>query len=649
MLQQSPRNIWNFNTEPIACKLKALPPMSLKLASGSALEPLWDCLVRRYHYLGYRNLLGHRLKYIAFIDNRPVATLSWSAAALKLRARDAFIGWSTEQRKIYLNRVANNSRFLILPWVNIPHLASHVLSRNIQRLKGDWLEHFAQPLWLLETFVDPLFFRGTSYKAANWQFFGHTYGSRKQGQGYVYHGAKKELYLYVLDSKFRKYIGCEQKFFEPFHRPPTISRKVEELRMILRHADWHPDIMPYMDITEDDLKIMADELVTFHEQFHTYFGRSEHQRLGLAYISGLLSNSKAKSVEPIALEFLEQRSVRSLQRFMKTYNWDQEAIELRHQSMLSEMIATPEGMINIDGSDFVKKGKESVGVARQYCGEVGKVENSQSGVFVGYSSHKGYGLLTSQLYMPEIWFSEEYAERRRDNMVPEELTFQTKLEIGIALINKVVATGLFPSKWIGCDATFGSDIKFLKALPQDRHYFASIRSNTKVFLEKPEIGVLPYNGRGPHPKKKIVLPGQSEAKNVSEVIKSENIEWVTTILAEGAKGPIIADIAAVRVYLSRDGLPEESPCWLFMRRISEGAIKYAISNAPEDIPLSELCKASTMRWPIEQCFEDGKSNLGMGDYEHRSWPAWHRHMTYVFLALQFLLQLRLKYKKKLQR
>ncbi|RZB35653.1 MAG: hypothetical protein SRB2_02950 [Desulfobacteraceae bacterium Eth-SRB2] len=104
-------------------------------------------------------------------------------------------------------------------------------------------------------------------------------------------------------------------------------------------------------------------------------------------------------------------------------------------------------------------------------------------------------------------------------------------------------------------------------------------------------------------------------------------------------------MARIRVYLSRDGLPEEKPLWLFIRRNSDGQLKYALSNAPEDIPFSELCKASTMRWPIEQCFKEGKYQIGMDHYEHRSWPAWHRHMIYVFLALHFLLRLRIKFKK----
>jgi SRSO17 transposase len=635
-----------MNTEPIIGSLNSLMPVTLELVSQSNLEPLWDHLVSEYHYLGYRRLLGHRLKYLIFIQGRPVAALSWSAPALKLRVRDKFIGWSDEQRKTHLNRIANNSRFLILPWVRVSNLASHVLSINIGQLNKDWQQQFNKTLWLVETFVDPCRFKATSYRASNWKFVGLTHGCGKQGQGYFYHGAIKEVYVYVLEPHFRSIIGCQQKPYYPFHRPPSSLKKVEGLHMILRHAGWHPDIVPCMKLTEHDVEAMADELVKFHQQFHDCFGRIEHQRLGLTYLSGLMSNVKTKAVEPIALEFLGSDGVRGLQRFMKSYRWDQEAMEAKHQRQLSESISCPDGMINVDSSEFVKKGKESVGVARQYCGAVGKVENCQSGVFVGYSSEKGYGLLTCRLYMPRSWFAKEHEKRRKYNLVPEDLTFQTKPQIALDLISKVAGRNLFPAKWIGCDATFGSDSNFLESLPKGIHYFASVRSKTQVFLKKPKVGLPPYKGRGPRPKKIKVLPGQPQAQSVSKIAQSQKLTWETVILAEGAKGPVVAEVARLRVLLSNNKLPKGSPLWLFMRRMPDGQTKYALSNAPKRMPIPEMCKASTLRWPIEQSFGEGKGQIGMDHYEHRSWPAWHRHMTYVFLGLHFLLRLRLRFKKK---
>jgi SRSO17 transposase len=616
------------------------------LVSHSEREPAWNQLVERYHYLGFRQLVGHRLKYLATIQGRPVAALSWSAPALKLRVRDRFIGWSDRQRKQYLHRIASNSRFLVLPWVEVPHLASHVLARNVRRLAQDWREHFDVAVWLLETFVDPRYFQATCYRAANWTFVGITQGSRKQGRGYVHHGARKEVYVYALNPRFRTLIGCAPQPYDPFRRPPRFAQQMEALKMMLRHDGWSPDLLPWMDLTEADLKVLAQELVAFHAAFHDCFGRIEHQRLGLGYLSGLLSHCEAKSVEPIALERLGEDSVRSLQRFLKSYGWDHEAMEATHRSLLAAEMASENGMINVDSSEFLKKGRESVGVARQYCGVVGKVDNCQSGVFVGYSSDRGYGLLTAQLYMPAVWFTEAYETRRNDTLVPEDLSFQTKPQIALGLIEKIAKTEQFPARWIGCDATFGSDSKFLESLPPQLYYFASVRSDTQVFLDQPKVGLPPYKGRGRYPTKLRVLPGEPGPQTVAEVAQSPRCAWTPVVLAEGAKGPIVAEVARLRVYRSHEGLPQDRPEWLFLRRMSNGELKYALSNAPESIAFSALCQAATRRWPIEQCFGDGKGQVGMDHYEHRSWPAWHRHMIYVFLALHFLHRLRVRFKKK---
>jgi SRSO17 transposase len=532
---------------------------------------------------------------------------------------------------------------LILPWVQVSHLASHVLALTIRRLNQDWERQFHTTLWLLETFVDPRRFRATSYKAANWQGLGPTHGFGKQGPTYVYHGSFKEVYVYVLDPDFRQRIGCEPIL--PFHRPAPSLKKAEDLAMILRHETWSPDLVPWVELTEKDVQGISQELIHFHQQFHECYGRVEHHRLGLAYFSGLLSNLDAKSVEPIALAFLDDHTVRPLQQFLKVGRWDHEEMETQHQTLLADSLSSPEGMITVDSSEFPKKGKESVGVARQYCGAVGKVDNCQSGVFIGYSSSKGYGLLTSQLYMPQEWFSPAYAKRRKDTLVPSDLTFQTKPQIALALIKEIVEKNLLGTRWIGCDATFGSDPTFLASLPKGLYYLANVRSNTQVFLKKPPIGLPLYSGRGRRPKRRKILTGQPQPKTVAQIAKSRKTLWQPMILAEGAKGPILADIACLRVLPAHEGLPQETSVWLLMRRTLDGQIKYAFSNAPEEMPLSELAPASTLRWGIEQCFEDGKGYTGMGKYEHRSWPAWHRHMIYVFLALHFLFRLRLRFKK----
>jgi hypothetical protein len=140
--------------------------------------------------------------------------------------------------------LANNSRFLILPGVQIPHLASHVLSLTIRRLYQDWQQYFHTRLWLLETFVDPGRFQGTSYRAANWRYVGPTSGFGKQGIHYTYHSSCKEVYLYVLEPDFRQPHWLPTT--PPVHRPTPSQKKVEELAMILRHADWSQDLVPWL-------------------------------------------------------------------------------------------------------------------------------------------------------------------------------------------------------------------------------------------------------------------------------------------------------------------------------------------------------------------------------------------------------------------
>jgi SRSO17 transposase len=166
-----------------------------------------------------------------------------------------------------------------------------------------------------------------------------------------------------------------------------------------------------------------------------------------------------------------------------------------------------------------------------------------------------------------------------------------------------------------------------------------------VFLKKPKVGLPPYKGRGPRPKKVRVLPGQPQAQSVSKIAQSQKLTWKSLILAEGAKGPIVAEVARLRVLFFNSKLPKGSPLWLFMRRTPDGQVQYALSNAPKRMSMPEMCKASTLRWPIEKCFEEGKGQIGMDHYEHRSWPGWHRHMTYVFLGLHFLFCLLLRFKK----
>jgi SRSO17 transposase len=311
-----------------------------------------------------------------------------------------------------------------------------------------------------------------------------------------------------------------------------------------------------------------------------------------------------------------------------------DAMKLQCQKRLADAISEDGGMANVDGSDFPKKGNKSVGVSRQHCGTLGKIENCQAGVFVGYSSDIGYGLVDYRLYMPKSWMGDENKERRDECHVPEDLEFKTKVELASEMISNMIETGLFKVKWVGADSNFGRNKEFLKTLPEGTLYFADILFNMKVF---PLTGPA---GSG--------IAAEDSVK-VCDVATDESIGWERTILAEGSKGPIIAEDKCVRVHDNdSNGKTKGKPgaeLWLYIRKYPDGKLKYALSNAPYETPMSELRRAGTMRWPIEQCFEECKDELGMDHYETRSWVTWHRHMLFVLIAHLFLLEVRLGSKK----
>ncbi|RLI67895.1 hypothetical protein DRO91_09690 [Candidatus Heimdallarchaeota archaeon] len=171
---------------------------------------LWDYLIHHYHYLKLPALVGEHVKHIVFINNQVVACLAWSSAAWKIKFRDQFIGWDELTKRKNLYRIANNSRFLILPWVQVKHLASKVLALSLKRLSRDWQNVHGHHVYLAETFVDTARFKGTCYKAANWLYVGHTKGSAKKGNAYHYHGQPKAIYLYPLHHHFRRLLNDDQ-------------------------------------------------------------------------------------------------------------------------------------------------------------------------------------------------------------------------------------------------------------------------------------------------------------------------------------------------------------------------------------------------------------------------------------------------------
>jgi len=180
------------------------------ISLGSQDRYLWEYLVHHYHYLGLPTLVGEQVRHIVLLNDQVVACLAWASAAWKLRARDEFIGWDENVRRKNLYLIANNTRFLVLPWIRVTHLASKVLSLSLKRLSSDWQKKYAHPVYLAETFVDNARFKGTCYKAANWRYVGQTSGSARRGNSWRYHGQPKSVYLYPLHRHFRRMLNDDQ-------------------------------------------------------------------------------------------------------------------------------------------------------------------------------------------------------------------------------------------------------------------------------------------------------------------------------------------------------------------------------------------------------------------------------------------------------
>jgi hypothetical protein len=189
---------------PISGELADFPPVTIALVRHTELEPLYNSLVNQYHYLGYRQIVGQHLKYLAFLGDRPVACLGWGSAAWAVKSREAFIGWDKPTKGNNLAFVVNNTRFLILPWVSIKCLASKLLAINARKIALDWMNVYQQPVYLLETFVEKERFLGTCYKAANWICVGQTKGTSKRGHDHLVHGLIKDVFLYPLRKDFRE-------------------------------------------------------------------------------------------------------------------------------------------------------------------------------------------------------------------------------------------------------------------------------------------------------------------------------------------------------------------------------------------------------------------------------------------------------------
>jgi SRSO17 transposase len=410
-------------------------------------------------------------------------------------------------------------------------------------------------------------------------------------------------------------------------------------------------------MTTDELRAAAGELVHLHERFAPLFGRQEARTQSLVYLNGLLLGQERKSAEPIALVFgepdddgLGQNQALALQRFLTASPWDYQDVQREIQAVFAEQLVPAAtqwsiGTVGVlDSSGFVKKGTESVGVQRQYCGRLGKKENCQVGVFLTGVTPAGCALLDHQVYLPKPWAKDQ--RRRAKARVPKTIRFRTELQIAVELLQRTQAAGVVRFDWVIADETYGRNGTFLdglEALPQ--RYLVEVPVTTTVWTQDPAGAVPAYRGRGRRPNR----PRRDAVRSVQAVAESLPAEaWHTYQLREGACGPLVFQFAAVRVWAVRHRKPGP-PIWLVIRRSLEAKpeVKYYVSNAAADTPLETMALVSGCRFRVEEYLQEGKSYLGMAQYEARSWTSWHHHMSLVALAHLFGTLTRLQLKKKL--
>lgn len=400
---------------------------------------------------------------------------------------------------------------------------------------------------------------------------------------------------------------------------------------------------PTCNLAARDVEQFVDALAAYHASFAEAFRRPEQLRWSEVYLQGLLGPESRKTTERIALT--QGVSVRDLQHFIGQSAWATEPVIARHQQLVAQTLGTPDAVVLVDESGVLKQGTESVGVTPQYCGAVGKVANCQVGVYLGYTSSHGHTLLDARLYLPENWFAAELAARRALCGIPEDVSFQTKPALALALLQSLLRRGQVPFQWVAADALYGDTPAFLDGVAElGKWYFVEVACSTQLWWRTPELYVPEWSGRGRRPTKlRLRYPYQRPHRVDAIARRIPQRLWQRYVIKEGSKGPIVCAFAFVRMRVVRDGLPATA-VWLVIRRNLENPseVKFYLSNAPASCALVTLAQMSGARWPVELCFAESKDEVGLDHYETRSWVGWHHHMTLVALAHHFLVRLRVQ-------
>lgn len=398
-------------------------------------------------------------------------------------------------------------------------------------------------------------------------------------------------------------------------------------------------------MTLPELKRIGRELSVFLAMFAGCFASLLGRRLLRIYVQGQLSDLKNKNCEAIALKF--HQAPRTLQRFLESIKWNEEQVRDRCQQIVCRDHADAEAIGTVDESGIAKSGSHTAAASRQYNGNRGKIENCTVGVHVGYSTPGFRTILDSRLYLPEDWADD--VERRRRNYIPDDIKFQTKPQIALDMIDRVLGNGIRVAAWT-FDELYGRDSKFLDALDQRGQAFvAEIPSDARVWTRKPKVIRRPpaKAGKGrpkktPHPAHK---PPACEVRNLirySAMFLEQS--WQRYRIKDTESGPEVWEVKWHRVWRKTERkLPSKQQTLIVARNVRTEEIKYFMSNrvvGRSGVNLRWLLRVAFSRWSIESCFRLAKEELGMDHFQVRGWRCIHRH--YYLTALSFLFCSRIR-------
>src|SRR6266567_1690980 len=384
-------------------------------------------------------------------------------------------------------------------------------------------------------------------------------------------------------------------------------------------------------MTIGELEQWQEEFEQFHARFADLFERSESREQAKKYLRGLLAQADRKNSWQVA-EVVGDAIPDRMQRLLYRVPWDAEAARDRLQQFVIETFGDEEGIGVVDETSFLKKGTHSVGVARQYLGAAGKLENGQVATVLSYASRGAHVFLDRRLYLPEEWVWNR--QRRAEARVPQEVRFESKPEQAIAMLMHAWEQGV-PMRWVTGDEVYGDAPRLRETIQaHGRFYVLAVSANTRVWTERPAVEE-PAEETGGRPRRAPrVATGAPSARMVSEVIASlPRSAWKRLAVVEGEKGLITYHWTRVRVVESRDQVPGPD-VWLLSRRSKSAPHKlaYYLAYAPPRTSLETLVRVASTRYTVEQCIEEAKGETGLDQYEVRFWHSWYRHVTLSMMA-----------------